>query len=154
MKRQLAGKLPGQAVQFEMASADRKINPQDLSTLKDHRESAVCILLYPMEGQIYFPLIARATYAGVHSGQIALPGGKIEAKDSNAEEAALRELHEEIGYKSEKIKVIGKLTDIYIPPSNFLVKPFVAYTTEIPEFIIDPREVEQLILYPLMDLLD
>lgn len=153
LQRQLSASLPGQQAQFEMASTDRKINPPDLSTLTGHRESAVCILLYYLNETVYFPLIGRVVYPGsVHSGQIALPGGKIEPGETS-EAAALRELHEEIGYSSDKINVIGKLTDIYIPPSNFLVKPYVAYTAETPEFTINPGEVDQLILYKLTDLL-
>ena len=70
-------------------------------------------------------LILRKTYKGVHSAQIGFPGGKLEATDGSLRDTALRETEEEIGVKQNKVVVLKKLTEVYIPPSNFLVQPFI-----------------------------
>lgn len=154
LKKQLQQPLPGQAIQFEMASSDRKLSPPDLTKISGYKTSAVCILLYLHNETIYFPLIERASYEGVHSGQIALPGGKVEQEDIHPERTALRELGEETGYVSSNIQLLGKLTDVYIPPSNFLVHPYIAYTNEKPIFNPDKKEVSELLDFSLSDLLD
>lgn len=118
-----------------------KANP----VLKDKtRLSAVLILLYPYNGKVYFPLILRPMYDGSHGGQMALPGGKIEPEDESLVRTALRETQEEIGVKAIDIRVLGELTDVLIPVSNFLVHPVVAYTGYKPEFFPDEREVDKI----------
>ena len=154
LKLQLQFELPGQEIQFQMASSDRKLSPPDLTKITGYKNSAVCILLYWYNNTIYFPLIVRASYEGVHSGQIALPGGKVEPSDINLEETALRELGEETGYFSDKITIIGELTAVYIPPSNFLVHPYIVFTNEIPVFNKSEKEVSELIHFSINDLLD
>ena len=104
-------------------------------------------------GNISFPLIKRQIYNGVHSGQISLPGGKKDEKDKTLWETATRELNEELGVDLSYIKKIKKLKSIYIPPSNFLVTPFIAYSKKIPDFIINKREVAELIIVKLDDLI-
>jgi 8-oxo-dGTP pyrophosphatase MutT (NUDIX family) len=153
LKHSLEKPLPGIDAQFIMAPAGRKELYPDLTTLKGHRESAVCLFLFVENGKLFFPLMERATYVGVHSGQISLPGGKIE-KDEDYITSALREMHEEIGVTCPKENVIGKLTDIYIPPSNFLVKPVVAWSEKKPEFILNAYEVQSLILFGVGELLN
>lgn len=151
---QLHQELPGKEIQFQMASRRRVKEIPDLSTLSGYKESAVCILLYQKDNFIYFPLIERAIYKGVHSGQIALPGGKKDKTDESIEHTALRELSEEIGVSGSKIEILGKLSNVYIPPSNFLVHPFVAICHEVPSFLPDPTEVQQIIHFTLQELLD
>jgi 8-oxo-dGTP pyrophosphatase MutT (NUDIX family) len=109
------------------------------------------ILLYEMEGQIRFPLIVRPEYVGAHSGQISLPGGKAESGE-DAIQTALREGEEEIGIDKGKVHVIGKLTDFFVIPSNFLVTPIVGIISE-PVFHPDSFEVSRIISCALIDLL-
>lgn len=113
----------------------------DLKPDEKTRKSAVLILLYPHENEIYFPLILRNTYNGFHSGEIGLPGGKYELTDENLIQTALREACEEIGIKTEEVEILGTLTEIYIGPSNFLVLPVVGYLPYKPTIIADAREV-------------
>jgi len=91
-------------------------------------------------------------YEGVHSGQVAFPGGKFEEKDPDLRGTALREAREEVGIEPDDVTVIGQLTDIYINPSNFLVSPFIGYVPEMPEFRPDAREVKSIIVTDLLAL--
>lgn len=154
LTEQLQLSLPGKDAQYQMASSRRIKEIPNLNEIKDYKESAVCILLYQKEGTIYFPLIQRVEYKGVHSGQIALPGGKKDEEDADIIQTALRELEEEIGVSQTHIEVIGKLSQLYIPPSNFLVNPIVAITRQEPNFILNPTEVQSVIPFSLAELLD
>ncbi|MCP4522165.1 MAG: CoA pyrophosphatase [Cytophagales bacterium] len=121
---------------------------------KTPRRSAVLLLLYPNNDKLYSVLMKRPEYDGKHSGQISLPGGKYEEDDIDLKTTAVREFKEEVGVDITKDKIIGTLEDIYIPPSNFLVSPFVAYISQKPSFVPDQREVERLIEYPIQRLLE
>ena len=89
----------------------------------------------------------------MHSKQIGLPGGQFEAEDRDLEYTSIRETNEELGVDPDSIKIIGQLSEIYIPPSNFLVKPYVAYMNEFNEFIPDEQEVNRVIKTSLSNLL-
>lgn len=117
------------------------------------RKSAVLMLFYPKDNKTHLVLIERASYKGVHSSQIALPGGKWELDDSNLEQTALRETQEEIGVDASEIEIIKTFTQIYIPPSNFLVAPFMGIIKSEPIFIPDHKEVAQVIEVPIETLL-
>ncbi|WP_221390716.1 CoA pyrophosphatase [Dyadobacter sp. NIV53] len=108
------------------------------------RKSAVLILFYPHKDEIYFPLILRPAYDGVHSGQVAFPGGRYELSDENLIRTALREAQEEIGLRLTDVKILGSLTELFIPPSNFFVLPVVATIPYRPDFYPDAREVEDI----------
>ena len=137
-----------------MAPFDRGNRRLDLETNPNPRLSAVIILIYPIEGIPHFALIERPDYDGVHARQIALPGGKMDESDVDLKETALRELNEEIGVFLSQVKVIGKLKEIYIPPSGFLVSPFLAFCTSKPAFIGDEREVKSILEVPISLLMD
>jgi 8-oxo-dGTP pyrophosphatase MutT (NUDIX family) len=117
------------------AKFDHKIPP---------KQGSVLILLYQQEGLIKFPLIKRAEYIGTHSAQVSFPGGKAEAGE-DVYQTALRETEEEIGISREHIHVLGRLTDFFVIPSNFVVTPVVAFMNTIPVFIPDPYEVARII---------
>ena len=108
------------------------------------KPGSVLILLYEKNGSIEFPLIKRPEYIGAHGGQVSLPGGKAEpGEDSIA--TALREAQEEIGVDPSGIKVLGRLSDFFVVPSNFLVTPVVATAHEVPLFRPDPYEVSRIL---------
>lgn len=106
-------------------------------------------MVYPSAGVPTTALIVRPEYEGVHSGQLALPGGRFEEPDESLEMTALRETLEEVGVEVPRTQVIGQLTPIYIPVSNFLVQPFVAVLDQRPVFIPDPAEVGDVLEVPL-----
>jgi 8-oxo-dGTP pyrophosphatase MutT (NUDIX family) len=108
------------------------------------RPGGVLILLYARDGQIRFPLIKRPEYAGAHSGQVSLPGGKAEAGEDNVA-CALRETEEEIGIGRNEINVLGSLSDFFVMPSNFMITPVIGVIHQNPIFKPDPREVERVV---------
>lgn len=123
----------------------------------DVRESSVLILLYPGAANpesAMIVLMLRSEYGGVHSGQISLPGGKSEPGDKDRAATALREAQEEIGIEPSNVHLLGSLTDLYIPPSNFLVTPILGYQNTAPSFKADPSEVAEIIEIPLAELLN
>lgn len=113
------------------------------------RNAGVMMLFYPKDSMTHLVLIVRNSYKGVHSSQIAFPGGKYEKEDINLEQTALRETHEEIGIHSDKIQVLKAFTHLYIPPSNFMVYPFLGICREEVSFYPDPIEVADIIELPL-----
>jgi len=145
--------LPGEVAQLKLEPLTRKAFEFDPKNLNP-KLSSVLILLFPENHKTKLTLIQRPQYDGVHSGQIAFPGGKKEDSDKSLLETALRETFEEIGVEPEKIKIISKLSQLYIPPSNFLVEPFVGYTDIKPKFIADPVEVSEIIFVDLEELLN
>lgn len=118
------------------------------------KKAAVLMLLYPKNKVVHLALILRNSYPGIHASQIGFPGGKVEVFDIDLSDTALRETHEEIGVPKDKVKVVRAFTEVYIPPSNYLVSPFLGYAEEELTFILSPDEVSGLIELPLMTFLD
>lgn len=153
LKQNLALPLPGTEAQMSMAPPTRTVTLDAMAETRKAKPSAVLILFYSNGGNIYFPLIQRATYNGIHSGQVAFPGGQYETKDKDLKITALREAREEINTDPKKIGIIGELTPLYIPPSNFVVYPFVGFTTKKPGFKIDNTETKAVIEVKLSEFL-
>ena len=147
--------LPGIDSQFKLAPSIRKKLGKEINIEERNPNiAAVLSLLFPdATGEMQMVFMLRKTYKGVHSNQIGFPGGKVEKIDNNLEATALRETYEEIGVSSINITVLKELTDVYIPPSNFLVKPFLGILKERPEYILEEKEVERLIEIPLRSIL-
>lgn len=112
------------------------------------------LLLYPRQETMHFVLTRRAEWLGQHSGQIALPGGRREPGDADFFATALREAKEELGITLDAAEPLGRLTALYVPPSNFVVHPAVAYVPVRPEFRPNADEVAEVIEVALDDLLD
>lgn len=109
------------------------------------KPGSVLILLYEgADGRIKFPLIKRPEYMGAHSGQVSFPGGKAETGETIIE-TALREAEEEIGVKSTDVKVLGRLSDFFVIPSNFMVAPVVGCLDRQAAFAPDPIEVVRIL---------
>lgn len=145
--------LPGEEAHSLMAPYKRPSAAQIKNESVNPKISAVALLLYPKENNIHFVLTKRPEYEGTHSGQISFPGGKLEEQDATLKHTALRETREEIGIQEEHINVLGELTQVYIPPSNFLVTPFLTYSDYTPEFSLN-HEVITIIEPNIIDLLD
>ncbi|RUT71816.1 CoA pyrophosphatase [Flavobacterium cupreum] len=142
--------LPALSSHIKMAPKERIEALKNLDFKAENpRIAAVMMLFYPKNEKTHLVLIVRNAYNGVHSSQIAFPGGKYESTDSGYEETALRETQEEVGVAPEKIEVIKQFTPMYIPPSNFLVHPFLGISSEELLFYPDAREVADVIELPL-----
>jgi 8-oxo-dGTP pyrophosphatase MutT (NUDIX family) len=150
----LQGPLPGYDAHERMMPATRKTIYRDIQVPDDAKKSAVLILMYPGVDGLYFPLIERTEYPGVHSKQIGLPGGAWETEDADFVATALRETEEEIGVSRHAIEVLGQLSPLYIPPSNFWVQPVVGCVHTKPTFVPDPAEVASVIETALAQLHD
>ncbi|WP_410880700.1 NUDIX hydrolase [Myroides sp. DW712] len=121
---------------------------------RNPRASAVMMLLYPKAMETHVLLIERATYKGVHSGQVGFPGGKYEYEDVDLLHTALRETQEEVGIVDKDIQIIQPYTKIYIPPSNFFVQPYLGISQKELLFIPDAHEVANIIELPLAILME
>ena len=147
--------LPATLAHIKMAPKERIEALKNLDFKAENpRIAAVMMLFYPKNGKTHLVLIVRNAYNGVHSSQIAFPGGKYENTDADYAETALRETHEEVGIAPNKIEVIKQFSPMYIPPSNFLVHPFLGISKEELQFYPDIREVAGIIELPLPVFLD
>jgi len=154
LKLALEKPLPGKEGQIKMAPFPINETRFDFKPTADAQLGGVLLLLYEDGGKIKFPLTERATYDGVHSGQISFPGGKHEPEDVDMMATAKRETYEEIGVPVSDIHIIGKLTEMYIPPSNFHVHPYIGFVYGKPTFVGQESEVVKIIETDIDILLD
>ncbi len=141
----LRAPLPQERAHRAMAPAGRFAENAHFQPNASTRLSAVLIAFYPKNGNLYFPLIVRPDNSGVHSGQVALPGGRQDETDTDFVMTALREMEEEMGVTVPREAVIGELSSFYIPPSNYLVYPILACLPAPPTFSPNPSEVVKVL---------
>ncbi|MBT7425567.1 MAG: CoA pyrophosphatase [Flavobacterium sp.] len=146
--------LGGVEAQFKLAPEMRLAYDDKKITANNPKIAAVLALFYPNNNNNTSLLLTkRASYNGLHSNQISFPGGKIEKSDNNLSQTALRETFEEVGVSQEKVEILREITNVYIPPSNFLVTPFIGITKTKPMFKVN-SEVAEIIEISFLDLLD
>lgn len=143
--------LPGYEAQSRMMNINR---PDVRNAPPTARQSGVLLLLYPEAENIRIVLIERSADGGVHSGQIALPGGRMEDSDESIVQTALREAAEEVALNAHMVTVAGRLSPLYIPVSNFEVHPVIGFATEPPQLIPSEAEVARILRLPLDSLFD
>jgi len=147
--------LPSITSHIKMAPLERVNSLQEPIYISlTAKKAAVMMLFYPKERETHLVLIKRNSYPGVHSSQIAFPGGKVDPEDVDYRQTALRETFEEIGISEDKISVVKDFTPLYIPPSDFLVYPFMGVCSTEIEFVLQQEEVAGIIEVPLKTLLD
>lgn len=151
LKKQLKSELPGEIAQQQMSPPLRmqgvKLPIDESKAIK----SAVLLLLFPINEIPHFVLIKRIVDNGPHSGQISFPGGKYESQDRNISHTAIRETYEEIGIQEADIEIIGSLSSLFVPVSNFIIYPLVGTINYKPTFKISKSEVNSLIITNLND---
>jgi len=152
LEYKLKEELPGEKAHVEMAPIHRPL-PEEARNWDDTKFSGVLVFMYPHNDRIHIALMMRPDYDGVHSGQVSFPGGRRENEDVNIHHTAMREAEEELGILQKKVKIVGELSELYIPPSKSLVTPVVSYSEERPSFIPDKREVKEIIEVDLFEIL-
>ena len=153
LRRRLAEPLPGVEAQITMAPVYRQDRSMASIEGKQCREAGVLVLFFPQDDVPTLLLTVRRADLKEHPGQISFPGGSREA-DETLRETALRETHEEVGLPPAEVDILGMLTPIFIPPSNFCVHPFVAMTPTAPSLRPQDDEVETVLPVSLPHLLD
>jgi len=148
------GKLNGIHSHKKMIPKER-LNLSQKDILKSNpKKAAVLALFYPdVHNETKFLLTLRASYGGTHASQISFPGGKFDTSDINLKNTALRETFEEVGTAVDQIQILKQMSDVFIPPSNFMVSPFIGILHNTPVFNFN-HEVEALIEVKLTDLLN
>ncbi len=142
LRQRLSQPLPGLQAQLRMAPRPRLTwNPQADPPLRD---AAALILLYPRAGTWWLPLTVRASTLPHHTGQVSLPGGRVDPGET-LEQAALREAFEEVGVLPTDVNVLGQLTALPVPISHHLLHPVVGVAARQPVFHIHAGEVDRLI---------
>ncbi|MBK8493095.1 MAG: CoA pyrophosphatase [Saprospirales bacterium] len=149
LQERMQAPLPGKEAQYRMAHVARQAE----YPIPDHaRKAGVLALFYPnSQGQWHLALIERVSHHSNdrHGGQISFPGGGFEAEDGTLMRTALRETEEEIGIHTSDVQVLGPLTDLYIPVSNYLVHPFAGILSGTPTFSPQWSEVKAVVEAPL-----
>lgn len=146
LRRALAGPLPGLDAQLRMAPRFRLTPAPDAAD--DLRQAAALLLVYPYNGSWYIPLTVRGSQLRHHTGQVSLPGGRIDPGES-VEEAALREAQEEVAIEPTSVEVLRRLTPLPIAVSGHLLHPVLGLALQRPAFLVAEPEVERLIEVPV-----
>lgn len=144
--------LPGLDAQLRMAPTPR-VGWDPFKVPEGTHDGAALILIYPHNDTIHLPLTVRGSGLRNHTGQVSLPGGRVEDGES-IEAAAVREAEEEIGVARDSVQVLGRLTPLHIPVSRFLLHPVVGFVPARPVFNRAEWEVARIIEPSLWQLRD
>jgi 8-oxo-dGTP pyrophosphatase MutT (NUDIX family) len=148
----LLHQLPGANAQSSMMPPSR--GPLQKGIPEGAKLGAVVILLWRELEELQVLLMRRTASGGAHSAQISFPGGQLDAQDASFTFTALRELEEEMGISSSNICILGSLTPLYIPPSNFYVQPILCVCENKPSIKASANEVEEVIILPLQKIIN
>lgn len=151
LRRRLTSPLPGAAAQRRFAPLPSHAGWAPELLPSGARHAAALLLLYARHEVPVFALTRRHDGLAQHAGQVSLPGGAIDVGES-IEAAALRETEEEIGVPTNRVRVIGSLSTLWMSVSNFVVHPVIGITDDVPEFRLHPDEVAELLEVPITHL--
>ncbi len=141
--------LPVEGLGESMMPWYRKMTMPSEARVAAAKKAAVLIHVFAGEQDLEVLYMRRPVYEGTHGGQVSFPGGKVELHDQSMLDTALREAEEEVGLQAQHLEVVRPLSPLYIPPSDFMVHPFVSFGKERPELVIDPTEVAHTFSIPL-----
>ena len=127
----------------------------DRASFPPARLASTLLAIYPgLDGGLVIPLTVRRSGLRAHAGEVSLPGGAVDAGDPSREAAALREAWEEIGLEPSVVRIVGALDDVWIPVSNFELRPFVGTLASRPMLVPHDAEVAAIVELPLAALFD
>lgn len=152
LEKELKKDLPGKIFQDKMAPPGRESRYLLKTDKQPPQKAGILILLFPFQNKLHTVFIKRAEKNGPHSGQISFPGGKVDRLDRNIEHTAFRETTEELGVNSKNIKLLGALTPLFIPVSNYDVFPFIGFINKFSGFSIQTDEVQYAIIAKIQEL--
>ena len=155
LKYRINNNLPGEEAQKAMAPSINSAPYRNFKPMDNAKASAVLIILFPDSVQNNYKILLTLRSKSIsHSGQISFPGGRVEANESNTE-TALREANEEIGLIADGLEIIGELSTLYVPPSNNIITPVLAYSESAPVVgTINTEEVQEIIITDIHALLN
>ncbi len=150
--RVIRERLPGVHAQRKMAPVpDRRPGMDDLEGLNT-RDSAVLILFSLQDPQAILYTV-RNEELPYHGGQISFPGGRQELGETPIQ-TAQRETAEEVGIGPDQYEIVGCLSPLYVPPSRFIIHPWLAFCEDRPAIAMQTSEVSEAFWVPLKDLTD
>jgi 8-oxo-dGTP pyrophosphatase MutT (NUDIX family) len=127
----------------------------DRAALPPARPAATLLAIYPgADGRLLVPITVRHAALRSHAGEVSLPGGRVDDGDASHEAAALREAWEEVGLEPAAVRILGMLDDVWIPVSNFELRPFVGAVDARPALVPHDAEVASIVELPLDILFD
>lgn len=153
LRARMAAPLPGRDRRMDPAPEQRPSPDPGRALAGGTRAGGALVLVYPIDGQPHTALTLRRADLRLHAGQVSLPGGRVE-RGETPRAAALREAWEELAIDPDRVEVLGSLTPVYIPPTDFLLFPTLAVAKCRPDFILQPSEVAELIEVPVVHLFD
>ena len=153
LEKELKGPKPGLEAQLKMITNPRSGHKVYYEVEDSCNKAGVLVLLYPWRDRLHLVLTRRTKRVEFHQGQISFPGGRQEKGESFAQ-TALREAQEELEIDSSSTRILGELTPLYIPPSNYCIYPVVATIDVRPDFQPSALEVADVIEIPLDHLAD
>jgi 8-oxo-dGTP pyrophosphatase MutT (NUDIX family) len=153
LEQRLHGPKPGLASQLKMVPEHRRTEKTYREVGDSCNKAGVLVLLYPQNGSLHVVLTRRTDKVAHHQAQISFPGGHQDSHESVLE-TALRETEEELNVAPSSVRILGELTPLYVPPSNYCIYPVVAAAESRPDFHPSPHEVAEVLEVPLDHLLD
>lgn len=153
LRARMAAPLPGRNRSMDPAPERRPSPDPSRALAGGTRAGGALVLVYPIDGHPHTALTLRRADLRLHAGQVSLPGGRVEQGET-PRAAALREAWEELAIDPGRVEVLGSLTPVYIPPTDYLLFPTLAVTALRPDFVLQPSEVAELIEVPVAHLFD
>lgn len=153
LEEKFSAPMPGFKAQMRMTPHPRPGNRLYFEVEDSSIKAGVLLLFYPYQDKLYLVFTRRTENVDFHKGQISLPGGRQEPEES-LEQTALREAQEELKIDPDSVRILGRLTPLFIPPSNYCIYPIASFSEKRPDFQPAAQEVAEVLEIPVEHLLE